>query len=118
MDDLEKTTIYPDQNPNSVLSKKILKLVILVNNENLVVTADRIAQDTPAGIDRQVIWYKSLNDIDLKTKFPGLPDDLTGILAFSLSTRNKVSDLIRNWSDNDYETIEEAFDNAGLDENN
>jgi hypothetical protein len=118
MEDLEKTTIYPDQNPNAVLSKKILKLVILVNNENLVVTADRIARDMPSDIDRQVIWYKNLNDIDLINKFPGLPDDLTGIMAFSLSTRNKVSDLIKNWQDGDYERIELAFNNAGLDENN
>jgi hypothetical protein len=115
---LKKTLIYPGENPVSVLSRKCLKIVVLRNNRDIVETAEILAQNQPTNTERHIIWYKSYDDNELKNKFPGLPDNLSGILAFSLSTTNKVCEVISNWKDGDYVRMESIFENAELEENN
>lgn len=115
---LKKTIIYPNEDPNRILNRPCLKIIVVVDDENLVETADVLAQNPSSEIDRQVIWYKNLNGIDLNTKFPGLPADLSRIQAFSLSKINKVCDVIRNWKPRDYVLMESIFEHAELEENN
>jgi len=115
---LKKTLIYPGENPCTVLSRKCLKIVVLTDNRDIVETAEILAQNQPTSAERHVIWYKEYNDSELKNKFPGLPDNLSGIEAFSLSTTNKVCEVIKKWKDGDYVRMESVFENAELAENN
>jgi hypothetical protein len=111
---LKKTTICPDQDPIIVLNQKILKMVVISNNPNLVKAADDLAQVPPTSVDRKVIWCKNPNSCDLKKMIADLPDNLDGIQAFSLSTKNKIADTIKQWTFGDYVRIDSAYTDAGL----
>nr|WP_294946413.1 hypothetical protein [uncultured Mucilaginibacter sp.] len=113
---LQKTVIYPNQNPSGVIAQPILKFVVLGNHPALVTNADQLAQH-PVGINRAVIWFRTLPG-NLNHYFHGVPADLGNVIAFSCSTLNKVADIIYANEDADLLRIMEAYTNAGLAEYN
>lgn len=114
---LQKTTIYPDENPSPILNQHILKVVVLGNKVHLVKVADDLAIDPPTAIDRHVIWFKQPDPQLLLTLFPGLPQN-NNIKAFSLSTLNNIADIIYNNEPEDYVRVDQAYTRAGLPEYN
>jgi hypothetical protein len=109
---LQKTVIYPDQDPSGVIGQPILKFVVLGNHPDVVANADQLAQH-PVIADRAVIWFK-ISPSNLGDSFIGLPANLGNVVAFSCSTLNRVADIINANEDVDLLRIMEAFTNAGL----
>lgn len=118
MTNLQRTIIVPGGNPETILSQKILKMIVIVDNDSFVEKADNLALDKPAGIERYVVWYLSPDFDQLKKAYPDLPDNLSGVVAFSLSTKNKVADTIKSNEQLSYSRIDSSFTKAGLPEFN
>lgn len=118
MPTLQKTIIVPTADPSTVLDQKILKMVVVVNDSALVEMANNLALKPPTAIDRYVIWYKTPDFSELKKQYPALPEDLTQVKAFSLSTKNKVADIITANETIDYVRIDQSYTKAGLPEYN
>lgn len=110
---LTKTIIYPDNILEDKLKEKILKMVVLGDKQALVDTADYLAEEPPTNIDRCVIWYKQPNFNDLKTRYPELKN-YPDFKAFSLSTTNKVADVLPDNDQEDNARIDAAYTKAGL----
>jgi hypothetical protein len=110
---LLKTVIHPDTDPESKLQEPVLKMVILGNKTELVATADYLAEEPPTEVDRWVIWYKNPDMKALKKKFPVLKN-MPEFKAFSLSTINKVADVITVNDLEDELRVEKAYTKAGL----
>lgn len=115
---LQKMIMVPPSNPKTILDQKIIKFIVLVNDESVVVKANNLALDTPANVDRFVIWYKEPDLTNIKKENPSLPNDLSLVTAFTLSEINKVADVIMNSETIDYVRIDSAYTKAGLPEFN
>lgn len=109
---LQKTVIYPPQDPSGVIAQPILKFVVLGDHPDVVTNADQLAQH-PVIVGRAVIWLKT-SPGNLNHYFHGLPANLDNVLAFSCSTINKVADVIYKTEDADLLRMMEAYTNAGL----
>lgn len=118
MSELLKTIIVPTADPLAILDQKILKMVVISNDSALVEMANNLSLKPPTAIDRYVIWYKAPDFVELQKQFSSLPDDLTQVKAFSLSTKNKVADVIKADETADYVRIDQSFTKAGLPEYN
>ena len=122
---LEKTTIIPTGDPREILSKQILKMVVLVDNEQLVQFANDMALYPPQ-VDRHVLWFTEPNEnelIELIKEFdPEFEREFNigfdSILAFSLSTTNKIADYITSDEVIDLVRIGYSYTKAGLPEYN
>lgn len=114
----EKTVTHPDQDPDDILNQPVLKMVVLVDDLDLVDIANNLALDPPISVDRWVVWFKDPDDDDMRRRIPDLPPELKEIQAFSLSPMNKVSDIIYRKEKVDYVRVEHAYTKAGLPENN
>ena len=75
--------------------------------------ADFVAQQAPMGFDRYVVWVKDADFDSIRTQIPHLPEKLTTILAFSLSTINKVASFISEGDIIDIPGIDYLFILAG-----
>jgi hypothetical protein len=101
----------PETEPK--FAEPVLKLVVLGNREPLATAADAMAQNPPTNVDRWVVWYKNPDMDALKAKFTELQDK-ENFKAFSLSTKNKVADIIKSEDLEDEVRVDEAFTKAGL----
>ncbi len=108
----QKTCIYPDPNIDNVLSKPILKMIVVGNYSDIVRAADNLALYPPMNTARHVIWYPAISANELRTKFPGLTN-VENIKAFSLSKSNKVGDIITKNETADLVRIDLCFTRAG-----
>lgn len=127
---LERTTIIPteDQQQAQELFKNAIdeedKLVMVVigddeTAEKVVKEADRVADVVIAGFGRKVVWIK--NKMFLEEKIKALKagavdisnEDLSGIVAFSLSLDKTVMYIIRTTDDDIEFRVERAFLAAG-----
>lgn len=118
MPQLQKTTVVPPGNPTSVLNEKIIKMIVVTNDSEFVEKADNLAINAPTAIQRKVIWYKQPDWQQLKQMFAELPYNKVDIKAFSVSTKNKIADVITVNEQADYMRIDEAYTKAGLAEFN
>jgi nitrate reductase NapAB chaperone NapD len=113
----EKTIVCEGVIPLEVLTKQCLKLVILSDDENLVNLADTIAQQEPFGVDRIVVWIHNIDTTAITNQIPEI-DDIENILAFSLSTINKVGMVVTSSSTIDLVELDSAFIEAGKTDRN
>ncbi len=111
---LTKTDVVPPKELNALLNQFALKMVILVNDPELADKADYLSQNPPLGFERKVIWIPNPDFAQLAKRFPGLSADITNIQAFSLSSKNIVSHVIKKDEVVDYALIGYAFSQAGL----
>ena len=114
MPQLEKTIIYPGNNPDPILEKSILKIVVLTDDLGLVKKANNLSLNPPTSVDRYVIWFKEFIANDINVKYPYFPNNLADIKAFALSTKNKVAKVIYKNESTDYVDLDAAFTKAGL----
>lgn len=115
---LQRTTIYPDQDPLPVMEEPILKLIVLSNDMEIVKNADNLAQSDPTSIGRWVIWMQQKDNDMLETLLNEVPNNVDEVVAFALSTVNLVADAILDSEEVDYLRLDEAFTKAGLPEFN
>jgi hypothetical protein len=108
---LTKTITVPPGNPEPTLHLPIIKMVVVVNDENIAQTADDLAQMPPI-IDRQVVWFPNGLPANFQAEF-GVPDLATAV-AFSLSPENNIGDVIRQGEIVDDVRMEQAYTSAGL----
>ncbi len=109
-----KNTIICSGNINpEILEKKTLKLIVLTQDEEFVGIADFVAQQAPMGFDRYVVWVKDVDFDSIRTQIPHLPEKLTTVLAFSLSTINKVASFMSEGDIIDIPGIDYLFILAG-----
>lgn len=111
---LTKTTTVPPDDPLPILGKTdTLKMVVIINDENLVTIADNLAHHPPLA-DRQVIWFKNGLPVDYATKYhlPNLPD-MPHTAAFALSPDNEIKDTILVSETIDYVRVSLAYNKAG-----
>lgn len=114
---LVKTIVCEGVIPSDVLSRLCLKLIVLTDDEELVSLADTIAQQEPFGVDRIVVWIHNIDTSVIRDQIPDI-DDLDNIIAFSLSTINKVGMIITSSSIIDLVELDSAFIEAGKTEIN
>ncbi len=112
MSPLTKTTIVPTGNPNDVLNRSILKMIILHETGDIVQIADDLAK-YPPNIERHVIWFKDPNENEIRELFGDLDSNFNEIAAFSLSTTNVIADYILRNEEIGFARVDEAFTNAG-----
>ncbi len=117
MHSLEKTTIIPDGNFNEILELPILKMVIIVNNPELVEIANDLSL-YPPNIERHVLWFKDTSEDEIKEIFNDINEDYNDIQAFSVSTTNKVADYILSHEIIDMVRVDHSFTIAGKPEFN
>lgn len=113
-----KTTIVPPSNPDSIFNTNSLKFVLVTNDQDLASMASNMALDTVANIERNVVWFTQPDWENLKQLFGGLPDEIDGVKAFVLSTKNKVADIITSNEIADYVRVGRAYATAGLEQYN
>ena len=80
--------------------------------------SDSVAQQTPAGVKRIVLWTKNIDNQDLMNQIPNMPHNIENCLAFSLSTINKIGQVLRDNIQMNKPRIDRAFIKAGKSENN
>ena len=114
--ELEKTTIIPmeDQQQaqelfkNAIAGENVLVMVVLGDDDaanRVVKEADRTAKEGVQMGERKVIWIKDKTFLEeeIKALNAGAVDisdeDLTGIVAFSISRAKNVMCIIRNTDD-------------------
>lgn len=114
----EKTLVTETELPLDIISKRCLKLVILSNDESIVEMADKVAQQKPLGVERNVIWIKSPNISTIVKQLPEIGDSINDCIAFSLSTINKVGLSIDVNSPINFVRLDRAFIKAGKNQNN
>ncbi len=114
---LEKTTIIPDGDYNEILDLPILKLVVIDDNPEITRIANNLAI-YPPNIDRHVLWFKESSEDELNEIFNGLDEDYNNIIAFSVSTINKIADYILYDDTIDMVRVDQAFTEAGKPEYN
>jgi len=127
---LERTTIIPTDDKikaqelfrSAIDEKDVLVLVVLGDDETantVVKEADRVADIVIAGFGRKVIWIKdkTILEVEIKALEKGDVDisneDLSGIVAFSVSLDKTVMYIIRDTDDDIEFRVEEAFLAAG-----
>lgn len=109
---LTKTITVPPGNPEPTLHlQNTIKMVVVVNDENIAQTADDLAQLPPI-VDRQVVWFQNGLPANYQAEF-GVPDLATAV-AFSLSPENNIGDVIRRGEIVDDVRMEHAYTAAGL----
>ena len=113
-----KTLIIPGDNPATTFDKSILKLVILGNHEQAVKDADNLARFPPTSTDRYVVWFKNPTETEIKQYIPEFEDPQDDVVAFSLSTKNKIADYITKDEKLDYVRLDHSFTKAGSPEFN
>jgi hypothetical protein len=114
MANFNKTIQIPPASAETVIGKPIIKMVVLGNYPDVVEKANNLALEPPTEVDRWVLWFKQPNESELNVLFPNLPDDISSIVAFSLSTQNRVADTITTQEEADYVRIDQAYTKAGL----
>lgn len=114
----EKTTICTEKLPANLLKKRGLKLVIINSDPDFVKKADTVAQQTPMGIERYVIWVKSPDIGMLRNQIPELPEFFNTVIAFSLSTINKLALIMSKDEPINELRIDRAYFKAGSSEYN
>lgn len=114
MPQLEKTITYPENNPDNILAKPIIKMVVLVNDPELVTKANNLSLNSPTSVDRYVIWFKTWDANTLKKKYPYFPNNLKDIQVFTLSTKNMIAKIIKKNESVEYVNLDSAFTKAGL----
>lgn len=129
MSELKKTIIIPDDDATNaegkpklkisdVVGKPILKMVVLGDSEEVATFASHLAEEPPTAVDRHVIWYKEPDHSALKLLFKNLDDNIEGVLAFAVSTKDIVADYVRAGEKIGYTRIDLAYSRAGLSEFN
>lgn len=108
-----KTIICNESINIEILNETSLKLVVLNNFNNFVEMADSVAQQTPMGFERRIVWVKNKDIEMLKNQFSELPDEIENIIAFSLSTINKVAFILNKGDTINSPRIDRAFIKAG-----
>lgn len=114
----EKTLVTEKELPLNVLSKKSLKLIILSIDESIVEMADKVAQQTPLGVERIVVWIQNPDISKLKNQLPEISHFIDNCKAFSLSTINRVGLSISQNSSVNFIQLDRAFIKAGKSEIN
>ena len=118
MSEIRKTIIVPGGNARDVVGKPILKMVVLGNNEQVAKSASRLALYPPTNTDRYVLWFKNPSHSELKQLFENLDEDISNVVAFSVSTKDVVVDYIRTGETIDNVRLDHAYTKAGLREYN
>lgn len=128
---LDKTVIIPTT--NNELAKKlfdsliyeedVIVVVILGENDisiNAVQLADKKAKPVVNGFSRKVCWVRDVNSVltEINKLKPGFADlskeDLSKVIAFSISLDNKVAMVLHNDEEIDYTSIEQMYLKAGV----
>ena len=118
MNELKKTIIIPGGDANEVVGKPILKMVVLGDNEEVAIIANRLAKYPPTAVDRHVIWYKNPSHAELKNLFSNIDDNIDGVVAFAVSTKDLVAEYVRSGETLDNVRLDQAYTKAGLSEYN
>lgn len=127
---LDHTVIMPTKNRslaqalfNSLIYEEdVLVMVVLGEDEIATLAvkyADKRANAVVAGFERKVAWIRDRNI--LKKEIKALPagsqdiskENLSNVIAFSVSLSNKVAEIIHTGETIDYVSIDHAFLKAG-----
>jgi hypothetical protein len=95
--------------PAEIMNKKCLKLIVLTQDDDFVSKADFLAQEAPMSMERYVVWIKNANIDSIRNQIPNLPERLSKVVAFSLSTINKLALVINEGDIIDIPGIDYAF---------
>ncbi len=127
---LDRTVIIPTTDhslaqklfKSLIYDEDVLVVVVLGEDEDstsAVQYADKRAKAVVAGYERKVAWIRNRNilETEIKQIAAGKKDiskeDLTKVIAFSVSLNNKVADIIYTGEIIDYVRIDYAFLKAG-----
>ena len=105
----ENTIISSSSVPTEILAKNYLKLIVITQDEQLTSLADALAQQAPMGFKRIVVLINDVEPDLITAQFPDLPASLTNVLAFSVSTINKVACILKEDDIIDIPGIDYAF---------
>ena len=103
-----KTIICTSSMSAEALASTALKFVIISSDANLVQMADDVAQQSPQGDRRIAVWVKDVDKQKLKEQFPTL-SDVEEVIAFSISSINKVAFVFYNGEPANELRIDRAF---------
>lgn len=116
---LKKTTTIPDEDPKNILSKKMIKMVVLIDDKATAEHADDAAHDPLVKeVDYWVFWFRKPDFNQIRKMIPGLPSDLGNVIYFTLSTNNTIVDIVRKGDNYNEMTFRKHFVRAGKPEFN